>query len=122
MGVRKVSDLLARVRQVLQDEDSDNYRYPTSDLVGYLNDAVIEAWRLRPDIFVGRFLKDPPQITVLANDSGYAAVAFPLPDTYFVPCYNYVAGRTEFRDDEFAVDNRAMTFMGQFQTMLLGGG
>lgn len=119
MGVRKVSDLLDRVRQVLQDQDQDNYRYPTVDLVGYLNDAVLEARRLRPDLFLGSYLKALPQAPTDAS-TDWSTVAFPLPDQYFVAAYNYVAGRAEFRDDEFAVDNRAMTLMGQFTTMLMG--
>jgi hypothetical protein len=120
MAVRKVSDLLDRVRQVLQDQDQDNYRYPTVDLVGYLNDAVLEARRIRPDMFVGRYLDDLPQVTTVAS-TDWSTIPMPLPDQWFVATYNYVAGRAEFRDDEFAVDNRAMTLMSQFTAMLTGG-
>lgn len=118
--MRVVSDLLTRVRIVLQDQDSANYRYPTKDIVGYLNDAVLEAKRIRPDLFLGQYLSNPPQVT-LADNADYSAVAFPLPDSCFTACIDYCAGRCELRDDEFAVDGRAMTFVNSFAMKLMGG-
>lgn len=114
-----VSDVLARVRQVLQDQDQNNYRYPTSDLIGYLNDAVSEASRLRPDLFIGTYTKT----RVLVSDSplvDYSTIALPLPDTLFVAVVSYVAGFTEVRDDEFSDSGRAMTFIGSFTQKLMG--
>lgn len=120
MAVRMVSDLLERVRQVLQDQDQDNYRYPTSDLVGYLNDAVLEARRLRPDLFVGKYMVDLAQVSQDPS-TDYSTIPFPLPGQYFVGTYNFVCGFAELRDDEFAVDGRAMTLRTQFTQMLAGG-
>jgi hypothetical protein len=114
-----VSDLLNRVRQVLQDEDQNNYRYPTSDLIGYLNDAVTEAYRLRPDLFIGTYAKRRTLISDVPT-TDYTQVAFPLPDSCFVPVVGYVVGFTEIRDDEFSNDGRAMTFMTSFTQKLLG--
>ncbi len=118
--MRKVSDLIARVRVVLQDEDPDNYRYPTTNIVGYLNDAVVEAKRLRPDMFIGRYLVDIPQVPETPTD--YSVIKFPLPDSCFTAAVDYCAGRCELRDDEFAVDGRAMTFLNSFSQKLMGGG
>jgi hypothetical protein len=119
MTVRWVSDLLIRVRAVLQDEDQDSYRYPTSDLVGYLNDFVLEAKRFRPEVFIGTFTLDPQPISVVPMD--YSTVAFPLPLSMFTAACDYVAGRAEVRDDEYAVDGRAMTFMNSSIMKLTGG-
>jgi hypothetical protein len=114
-----VSDLLERVRQVLQDQDQNGYRYPTSDLVGYLNDAVTEAKRLRPDMFIGTYKKT--RTFVSTNPStDYSAVPFPLSDDVFTAVVGYVVGFAEIRDDEFAVDGRAMTFMNSFTQKLMG--
>lgn len=116
----KVSDLLDRVRQVLQDQDQGRgFRYPTSDLVGYLNDAVSEAKRLRPDMFVGTFQTSR---TFVPTDpsTDFTTVDFPLPETCFSACVGYVAGWAEIRDDEFAVDGRAMTFITAFTQKLIG--
>ena len=118
--MRKVSDLLARVRVVLQDQDQDNYRYPTTDIVGYLNDAVVEAKRLRPDMFIGRYLEDVPQVSETPID--YTIINMPLPDSAFTAAVDYCAGRCELRDDEFSVDGRAMTFLNSFSQKLMGGG
>ena len=117
---RMVSDLLARVRQVLQDLDQDNYRYPTSDMVGYLNDATLECRRLRPDLFLGTYLQPLPMVSETPID--YSTIAMPVPDSCFTACVDYVAGRVELRDDEFAVDGRAMTFVQSFSQKLMGGG
>lgn len=116
---RKVSDLLARVRQVLQDQDQDNYRYPTSDMVGYLNDATLECKRLRPDLFIGAYQLEVPVVSETPVD--YSTIPMPVPDSCFTACVDYVAGRTELRDDEFAVDGRAMTFVQSFSQKLMGG-
>jgi hypothetical protein len=116
---RMVSDLLDRVRQVLQDQDQNGFRYPTSDLVGYLNDAVTEAARIRPDIFIGGYTKNLPQVTTLGG-TDYSTVKIPLPDTYFTSLVGYVAGFAEMRDDEFAVDGRASTFLNSFTQKLMG--
>lgn len=119
MPTRSVADLLTRVRVVLQDQDQDAYRYPTSDLVGYLNDSVLEARRLRPDLFLGRYRESPPQIPYALTD--YTVQAFPLPDSVFTAAVDYVAGRAEMRDDEFAVDGRATSFVNSFSQKLMGG-
>jgi hypothetical protein len=119
MASRSVQDLLARVRQVLQDLDAEGYRYPTGDLIGYLNDAVLEAYRLRPDLFVGRYAQNLPQVDPTAPD--FTTVDFPLTNSCFVATVNYVAGRAEIRDDEYAVDGRAMTFLTAFTKTLMGG-
>lgn len=118
---RYVSELLDRVRQVLQDQDAGGYRYPTSDLIGYLNDFVLEARRLRPDLFVGSYHDDLP---VVSSDSStdYAQVKFPLPVmSCFVPAVHYVAGRAEVRDDEYAANGRAASFLKAATQMLMGG-
>jgi hypothetical protein len=119
MAPRSVANLLARVRQVLQDEDQENYRYPTSDLVGYYNDAMFETQRLRPDLFIGKW-DAIPQVDE-ASDTDYSVVDFALSPIYFLAVVDFVAGRTELRDDEFAVDGRAMTLMNSLSQKLMGG-
>ena len=120
MARRSVADLLRRVREVLQDQDQDNYRYATTSIVAYLNDAVFEARRLRPDLFQYRFEDDVPQVDENpATD--YSTVDMPLPDQYFSACVDFCAGRVELRDDEFATDGRAMTFVNSFSQKLMGG-
>ena len=44
-----VSDILGRVRPVLNDSDSANYRWSTTDLISYINDACRLILIKRPD-------------------------------------------------------------------------
>lgn len=114
-----VLDLLNRVRQVLQDQDQNNYRYPTSDLIGYLNDAVTEAKRLRPDLFIGQY--NTPRVFISSDPTtDYSTVPMPMVDDYFGSLVSYVVGYTEIRDDEFSDDGRAMTFLQSFTQRLIG--
>lgn len=120
-SVYTVQNVLSETREVLQDLDPNNVRYPTSQLVEYINDAVFQARRIRPDIFVSLYLTQIPLIpTTLTPDSAYAAYPFPMPDIYFLGVVNFVIGRAEIRDDEFALDSRAMTFMQSWESVLNG--
>ena len=120
-AVYSVQNVLSEVREVLQDLDPNNVRYPTNQLVEYINDAVFQARRLRPDIFVYQYGQQIGLLpTTLTPDSAYAAVPFPLPDIYFLAVVNFVTGRAEIRDDEFALDSRAYTFMQSYQAVLAG--
>jgi hypothetical protein len=48
-----VSDVLAQARELLQDKVTP-YRYSDDGLFYAINEAIFEARRLRPDLFVGR--------------------------------------------------------------------
>lgn len=108
---RTVGNMVTRVQEILQD---DGTRYPASQLIGYMNDAVIEARSIRPDLFIGVFAAPIADVTDLA-------AAFPLPDQFFPAVCFYVSGRAELRDDEFAVDGRAMTLLSSFGKKLVAG-
>ena len=109
---RKVSDMLSRVRETLQDLDGT--RYPQDQLIGYMNDAVLEARSIRPDLFVGSYAAAIADVTD-------PTAAFPLPDQFFPAVCFYVCGRAELRDDEFAVDGRAATLLSTFGKKLVAG-
>lgn len=113
---KTLQNVITEVRQVLQDEDSDNYRYPDADLVGYLNNAFYEIRRLRPDAYINTFRTALPHYT-----TSDLATEFPLDLTFFQATVYFVAGNAELRDDEFTVDARAVTFLTQFKTMLREG-
>lgn len=83
-------------------------------MIRFINDAIVEARSVRPDLFVGGYLSATPQVTVVGN-------AIPLPDQFFVSLVYYITGRAELRDDEFAVDGRAMTLAGAFKSKLIQG-
>lgn len=100
-------------RQILQD---DGTRYPSAQLLGFLNEGIEQVWTVRPDIFVGRYTAGVPVVLEAA-----LADPLPVPRTLTQALGEYVAGRAELRDDEFAVDGRAMTMREQLKIRLLQG-
>ena len=115
---RSVAQLLTRARQLLQDQASEAYRYPTEDLVDALNDGFMETYRLRPDIFIGTFGDELPDIPIDLND--YTEVLYPLPAFTFTALVDFVVGRVAARDDEGQNESRASAFLASFTQKLLG--
>ena len=106
-----VGEIIAQVRDVLQDLDTDDIRYPTSSLIRALNLAVLQTRGLRPDYFVGTFTTPIPRITSEGED-------IPLPDELLGPLVQYVAGWAEMRDDEFTIDSRAAILLKSYEAQL----
>ena len=111
---KTVSDAISEARVILQDTDSQLYRYSDSELVAYLNNALLEARRIRPDLFRAYVGQPVPSFT--ASDF---AELFPLDNMFFPQFVYYIAGTAELRDDEFTVDARAATLLNQFVAKLL---
>lgn len=115
--------LLENVRALLQDEFDDpslpndstfDYRYETASLVDIVNNAMGEAERLRPDLFLGTFTATSAALT----SGTLASWTLPIPMTYFQPVVNYVAGMAQARDDEFSPESRAGVLLATFYSAL----
>jgi Family of unknown function (DUF6682) len=107
----KVSDYLLESRRLLQDQRVP-YRYPDADLVDALNIGLLEARRLRADLFLPQF--EIPYFAV-------ADTAKPVP---FEPMYRqslvyYMVGRAQLRDEEETTDARAAALLTKFTGQLL---
>lgn len=112
---RSIDDALRDARVILNDEAGD--RYTDQDLISDMNSAVSMTKMLRPDAFI---LGEPlPEFTV-ADLNQSPATDFPLPDIFYQSFVYYLAGNAELRDDEFAVDNRAMTLLAAYRRNLTG--
>jgi len=112
---KSVDNALTDARVILNDVAGD--RYTDADLVSDFNSAVSMTKMLRPDAFnLGEAL---PEITV-ADLNQVPAVDFPLPEIFYQSFVYYLAGNAELRDDEFAVDNRAMTLLSAYRRNLSG--
>lgn len=111
---KTVGNVIEEARAILQDTSSQVYRYSTADLFAYLNNALLEMRRVRPDLFYAYIGADTPEFV-----PGDEAELFPISAMYFTPVVFYVAGTAELRDDEFTVDARAVTLMQQFTAKLL---
>lgn len=107
----QVAEIIDAVRDVLQDRDVDDLRYPTDSLVRGLNLAIQQTRMLRPDYFIGTFAAQIPRITDASEN-------LPLPDELLGPFVQYVAGWAEMRDDEFTTDGRAALLLRSFSEQL----
>jgi hypothetical protein len=113
---RTVGQVVEAARALVQDVVPP-YRYETNDIAGYVSEALSEARRVRPDLFLTT-LRDPLP-TYGEADVG---VELPMPDSYFSQVVNYVVGRLDLREDAFAQDGRAITLIQAFGVSLTGGG
>jgi len=108
----KVQDVVDRALVILQD--AKMVRYTEPQLLALVNDAIELAYDTRPDLRVGQYGTPFTPLTALTQD-------FPLPSRFVSPVADYVAGRAELRDDEFALDGRAMALSGVLTRVLLSG-
>jgi hypothetical protein len=112
---KTIDDALTDARVILNDTAGD--RYTDADLISDLNSAISMTKMLRPDVF--RLGEALPEFTV-ADLAQLPATDFPLPEIFYQSFVYYLAGNAELRDDEFAVDNRAMTLLSAYRRNLTG--
>lgn len=110
-----VSTVVTNARGILQDTDSDSYRYTQAELVSYLNEAIQELRRLRPDFFVGSFNTSLPSY---AEADIAAGTEVDVEDFLAPALVNYVAGRAQLRDDEFVSDGRAVALINRWTSQI----
>jgi hypothetical protein len=110
-----VANYISAARTLLQDNVDAPYRYSSADIVEGLNLALMEARRLRPDLF----LVNPtvPQYEATAETAQVA-----MDQQYRLPVLYYIVGHSQLRDEEDTQDNRAVLFTTQFAQKLLGLG
>jgi hypothetical protein len=109
-----VGQYLEEARRLLQDE-IDPYRYPDDDLVDALNIGILEARRLRADLFLPLF--DIPYFTPTGTINMAAPVS--MDPMYRPALVYYMVGRAQLRDDEPTTDQRAAGLMTKFTAQLL---
>lgn len=110
-ALEKVSDYITESRRLLQDEISP-YRYADLDLIDALNIGLLEARRLRADLFLPAF--DIPYF--LAADT---TKTVPFDPMYRTSLVFYIVGRIQLRDQEENTDARAAALLSKFTGQLL---
>ena len=113
MALDTVADYITEARRLLQDERPP-YRYADANLISALNFAVLDARRLRPDLFLGGFETLPAY--ALSSD---AVALEPMYRRAFVWA---IVGSVGLNDAEPAQDQRATYFMTRFTNTLLAVG
>lgn len=110
-GLATLGDYLAESRRLLQDTVVP-YRYPDLDLIEALNIGLMEARRVRADLFLPNF-----DVPVFAPGQEASSVNFdPM---YRSSLVYYVVGRAQLRDDEQTQDARAASLLTKFTAQML---
>lgn len=108
-----VQDYIADVRTLLQDTISP-YRYDDTSLLVAFNAMMLEARRLRADLFVTKWGTAVPHFSAVDNREVEIEPQFRLAFVYGTTAHALM------RDQEDIIDSRASTFMGAFNTMMGG--
>lgn len=114
MALDTVQDYLDRARVLLLDTYDGPYRYSTADLVEALNMGILEARRLRPELFQSYFRTSLPDFTTSA-----LSATVDIDPQYRVAFVYYMCGQAQLRDDENNQDSRAVTFLNKFTSQML---
>jgi len=116
-----VGELITRARVLLQDEVAP-YRYDTPELIASLNEACMEAKRLRPDLWLRTLELSMPVFTAESDTVTEAKI----PSEYRPTFIYYVVGNAQLRDEEDSQNRygqnvvaRATIFLTKFTTQLL---
>jgi hypothetical protein len=111
MALATVQQYVTTARALLQDTVVP-YRYSDANLAIGLSLGFLEARRLRPDLFLGRFDNIPNFTTV---DS----TAVDMDEQYRVPLLYYMVGHVQLFDEEDTQDARAAVFLNKFTSQML---
>lgn len=112
MALNTVQDYVSAARTLLQDVNAE--RYDDSDFVDALNFGLLEARRLRADLFIG--VTTVPSFTVSNTD------AVTIDQQYRTPLLYFVAAHVQMQDEEDTQDSRAAMFLQKFTTSMLSPG
>lgn len=113
-ALETVGQYITESRRLLQDQVAP-FRYPDADIVDALNIGLLEARRLRADLFLPLF--DLPWF----NTGGTIDTNLPVPmdPQYRSAFLYYVVGRMQLRDDENTTDQRASALLTKFVGQML---
>jgi hypothetical protein len=118
------------------------FRYTDQEVIAAFNNAISDAQRIRPDIFLDLKYQSPlrkgdigdgfPTAYYTTNDIAYQTDGvtvdptkgslIPLPSKYTEPVVWYMAGQLQLYDVSDTQDQRAQAFFTKFQQELLGLG
>ena len=84
--------------------DAAKARYDDATLLSFANNGMLTLTKRRPDLFIGSYASLPDGQKALTD-------VFPLPGEYVQTLADYVTGRAETTDDEFANSGRAALFL-----------
>lgn len=111
MALETVTKMIGSARVLLQDTLVE-YRHSDAVLLDALNTGLIEAYRIRPDLFL--FQEDGVPAYTVVNTTAIAI------DQQFLPALLYfIVGHVTLQDEEGEQDSRAERFISKFTGKLL---
>jgi len=113
-ALETVGQYVTEARVLLLDEVVP-YRYADKDLVNALNIGMLEAKRLRADLFLPAFAIPYADETTTID----LTKTVKMDPMYRSALLYYIVGRMQLRDDEPTVDQRAGAFLQKFEQQLL---
>jgi hypothetical protein len=113
MALDTAQDYIDRARALLLDT-VEPYRYSTLDLTEYLNQGILEARRLRPELFLGSLDSSLPEF-----DTSDLSDDVPIDPMYRSAFVYYICGQAQMRDEENTQDTRAAAFLNKFTAQML---
>lgn len=111
MALDTVAEYITTARVLLQDTVT-TYRYSDAELCVALSMAMLEARKLRADLFIDRSSTIPEYTT---NDSTEVV----LDNQYRPAVLYYMVGHAQLRDAEDTQDQRAVSFLEKFRVQML---
>ena len=111
-----VAKYVTSARVLLQDDGTSPYRYSDVELVLALSFALLEARRLRPDLFINYFYEEAAFPAFTTNDT----TAVDIDVQYRMAILYYIVGHAQLRDAEDTQDTRAGGFLKMFSSHMLG--
>lgn len=126
MALNTVADYASDVRTLVQDQ-VPSFRYTDLEFLTALNVTLLEARRLRADLFLGQPFASPPQDYTSADEtiSPYDASQDTTDMTWIDQQFRLgivlgIVGHLVMRDQEDVQDARSTAFLNGFSTVLLG--
>lgn len=111
MALNTVGDYVTEARTLLQDVRAPN-RYASTELKAAIGYALMEARRLRPDLFPGGAI---PSITGTSADGDPVA----MDEQYRIAVLYYVVGHVMLREEEESVQQIARAYKQAFGSQLV---
>ncbi len=108
-----VQDYVTDVRVQILDKIRP-YRYEDDELLAAMNMAMLEARRIRPDLFVTRWGSDVPYFDAVSG------TPVPIEPQFRMAFVFAVSAFVLMRDDEDVQDARVNSFFGKFYDMMVG--
>lgn len=113
MALGTVAEYVVEARRILQDTVTP-YRYSDTNLLSALNMGLLEARRLRPDLFIGSGLR-----SAVPSFSAVDGTNVLWDPQYRAALVYYIAGQTQLMDEESTQDARATVFLNKFVSQLI---